>query len=143
MAIVLFGATIAGAAETVNFDGDFIGGPPKGWALTMTGKGTPKWTVERDETAPSKGLVLKQSGKATYPLALKDGTSVKDGFVETKFKAIAGSRIARVVSSGEPRMRTTTTSCVRTHSRTTSCSTRPSTARVAHWILLGRRADTA
>jgi len=57
----------------------------------MTGKGTPKWTVERDDTAPSKGQVLKQSGKATYPLALKDGTSIKDGFVEVKFKAIAGT----------------------------------------------------
>jgi hypothetical protein len=91
MAIVLFGATVAGAAETVNFERDAIGASPKGWTLTMTGKGTPKWTVERDETAPSKGHVLKQSGKATYPLALKQGTNVKDGFVEIKFKAVAGS----------------------------------------------------
>jgi hypothetical protein len=57
----------------------------------MTGNGAPKWTVESDDTAPSKGLVLKQAGNATYPLALRDGTSIKDGFVETKFKAIAGS----------------------------------------------------
>jgi hypothetical protein len=91
MVIVLFGATVAGAAETVNFERDAIGASPKGWTLTMTGKGTPKWTVERDETAPSKGHVLKQSGKATYPLALKQGTNVKDGFVEIKFKAVAGS----------------------------------------------------
>jgi 3-keto-disaccharide hydrolase len=54
----------------------------------MTGKGAPKWTVERDEAA---GAVLKQSGKATYPLALKEGTNVGDGFVEVKFKAIDGS----------------------------------------------------
>lgn len=91
MAIVLFAATVAGVAETANFDRDAIGAPPKGWTLTMTGKGTPKWTVERDETAPSSGYVLKQSGKATYPLALKDGTNIKDGFVEIKFKAVAGS----------------------------------------------------
>src|SRR5262245_37319497 len=64
---------------------------PKGWTLTMTGRGSPKWTVERDDTAPTKGAVLKQSGKATYPLALKDGTSIKDGFVEVKFKPISGS----------------------------------------------------
>jgi 3-keto-disaccharide hydrolase len=57
----------------------------------MTGRGSPKWTVERDDTAPSKGAVLKQSGKATYPLALKEGTSLKDGFVEVKFKPISGS----------------------------------------------------
>ena len=35
--------------------------------------------------------VLKQSGQATYPLLLKDDTNFKDGFVEIKFKAIAGS----------------------------------------------------
>jgi len=57
----------------------------------MTGKGAPKWTVERDDTAPSKGQVLKQSGTATFPLALKNGTRVEDGFVEVKFKPISGS----------------------------------------------------
>src|SRR5262245_12643874 len=88
---VVFGATVAGAAETVDFQADTAGAPPKGWSITMTGKGTPTWTVERDDTAPSKGQVLKQSGKATYPLALKDGTSIKDGFVEVKFKPISGS----------------------------------------------------
>ena len=35
--------------------------------------------------------MLKQSGTATYPLALRDGTSIKDGFAEVKFKALAGS----------------------------------------------------
>ena len=63
----------------------------EGWTITMTGRGDPKWTVEKDDTAPSKSSVLKQSGKATYPLALKDGTSIKNGFVEVKFKALAGS----------------------------------------------------
>jgi hypothetical protein len=91
MTIVLFGATVSGVAQSVNFDGDAAGGAPKGWTLTMTGKGAPKWTVERDDTAPSKGKMLKQSGKATYPLALKDGTRIKDGFVEVKFKPISGS----------------------------------------------------
>ena len=56
----------------------------------MTGKGTPRWSVERDDTAP-QGHVLKQSGKATYPLALKEGTSIRDGFVEVRFKPISGS----------------------------------------------------
>jgi Domain of Unknown Function (DUF1080) len=91
MASVLFGAAVA-AAQSADFKGDAAGAPPKGWTLTMTGKGTPKWTVERDDTAPSKGQVLKQSGKADYPLALKQGTSIKDGFVETRFKPIAGSQ---------------------------------------------------
>jgi hypothetical protein len=91
MTIILFGATVAGAAQSVDFDGDAVGAAPKGWTLTMTGKGTPKWTVERDDTAPSQGQVLRQSGTATYPLAFKDGPSIKDGFVEVKFRAISGS----------------------------------------------------
>jgi 3-keto-disaccharide hydrolase len=90
MAGVLLGADVA-AAQPVDFNSDAVGHPPKGWTITMTGKGAPKWTVERDDTAPSKGQVLKQSGKATYPLAIKDGTSIRDGFVEVKFKAIAGT----------------------------------------------------
>jgi hypothetical protein len=73
------------------FDGDKAGAPPKGWTLTLTGRGTPKWAVEQDDTAPTKGQVLKQSGTATFPLALKDGTSIRDGFVEVKFKPTSGS----------------------------------------------------
>src|SRR5262245_45637004 len=76
------------SAETASFETDAFGGPPRGWLLTMTGRGAPKWTVERDEGA---GAVLKQSGTATYPLALKEGTSVTDGFVEVKFKPLSGS----------------------------------------------------
>ena len=90
MASVLLGANVA-VAQPVDFNANSVGASPKGWTITMTGKGTSRWTVERDDTAPSKGQVLKQSGKATYPLALKDGTSIKDGFVEVKFKAIAGA----------------------------------------------------
>ena len=57
----------------------------------MTGKGEPKWTVEAEPTAPSKPNVLKQSGRATFPLAIKRDTTIRDGFVEVKFKAVAGS----------------------------------------------------
>ena len=64
--------------------------PPPGWIVTQTGKGQAKWSVEKDHTAPSKPNVLKQSGEATYPVALKEGTNLKDGFVEVKFKPIAG-----------------------------------------------------
>ena len=78
--------------HTVSFESDQIGVTPEGWTATLTGKGDPKWTVENDKTAPSKLKVLKQSGRATYPLLLKNDTSVKDGFIEVKFKAIAGSQ---------------------------------------------------
>ena len=90
VAAQLMGATMASplSAETAGFESDAVGGPPRGWLLTMTGRGAPKWTVERDEDGRA---VLKQSGKATYPLALKEGTNIRDGFAEVKFKPIAGS----------------------------------------------------
>lgn len=78
-------------AESLNFDDSAVGKPPDGWTLTMTGKGQPKWTVEAESTAPSKPNVLKQSGRATFPVAIKAGASIRDGFVEVKFKAVSGS----------------------------------------------------
>ena len=73
------------------FENDQIGTAPKGWTATLTGKGSSKWTVEIDETAPSKSRVLKQSGQATFPLLLKDDTRIEDGFLEVRFKAVGGS----------------------------------------------------
>jgi hypothetical protein len=86
-------------AEKMSFDADAIGSTPAGWTVAKTGSGSPKWTVEEDSTAPSKSKVLKQSGRATFPLLLKDQTSVRDGLVEIQFKAISGSedRAAGVV----------------------------------------------
>src|SRR5216683_5567583 len=77
-------------AETVNFDDATPGAAPPGWTATKTGKGEAKWTIEKDDTAPSKPNVLKQSGEATYPVCIKDDTSLKDGFVEVKFKPVSG-----------------------------------------------------
>jgi hypothetical protein len=34
--------------------------------------------------------VLKQSGQATFPVCFKNDTNLKDGFVEVKFKPVAG-----------------------------------------------------
>jgi hypothetical protein len=78
--------------HAIGFDTTRIGATPEGWTATLTGKGDPKWTVENDETAPSKLKVIKQSGRATYPLLLKNDTNIRDGFIEVKFKAIAGSQ---------------------------------------------------
>ena len=78
--------------HAVSFESTRIGTAPEGWTATLTGSGDPKWTVESDRTAPSQLNVVKQSGRATYPLLLKNDTNIKDGFVEVKFKAIAGSQ---------------------------------------------------
>ncbi len=77
-------------AETINFNGVKTGGPPSGWTATQTGSGSAKWSVEKDESAPSKSNVLKQSGAATFPVCIKNDANLKDGFVEVKFKPVAG-----------------------------------------------------
>jgi hypothetical protein len=82
--------TALAAAETVNFDDMKVGTVPPSWTATQTGSGTAKWSVEKDNSAPSKPNVLKQSGQATFPVCFKNDTNIKDGFVEVKFKPIAG-----------------------------------------------------
>jgi hypothetical protein len=82
---------IAMADNIARFEADTVGATPKAWTATCTGRGDPIWTIEHDQTAPSKLKILKQSGRATYPLLLKDDTDIRDGFIETKFKAVAGS----------------------------------------------------
>ncbi|HWX16320.1 MAG TPA: hypothetical protein VNY07_07005 [Chthoniobacterales bacterium] len=77
-------------AETINFDELKTGSPPSGWTATQTGGGSAKWSVEKDDSAPSKPNVLKQSGQATFPVCIKNDTNLKDGFVEVSFKPVAG-----------------------------------------------------
>src|SRR5262249_21725449 len=92
-ACTLLAVTLPAAApptETVTLDKDQAGKAPSSWTATQTGTGHVVWVVVHDETAPSKPNVLKQSGQATYPVCLKADTSLKDGFVEVKFKAISG-----------------------------------------------------
>src|SRR5256886_15627951 len=86
---LLFMATgIAMAQTKVTFDGtDAL---PKCWDSGITGKGAAKWEVVSDDTAPSRGKVLKQSGEATFCWAAKTDERLKDGFVEVKFKPISG-----------------------------------------------------
>ena len=88
--IVTSMATALAAAETVNFDDMRVGAVPSGWTATQTGTGAAKWSVDKDASAPSKPNVLKQSGQATFPVCFKNDTNIKDGFVEVKFKPIAG-----------------------------------------------------
>ena len=89
--LLFIGLLLAAApSETVNFDKVEAGKAPAGWSATQTGSGQAKWAVVADDTAPSKPNVLKQSGQATYPVCIKDDTSLKDGFVEVKFKPISG-----------------------------------------------------
>lgn len=77
-------------AETFNFDADTPGALPPGWQQGVTGKGMPRWVVRQDASAPSKPNVLQQSGAGTFPWCVRNGTSIENGFVEVRFKALAG-----------------------------------------------------
>jgi hypothetical protein len=87
---LLAAGTLAAQAGTIHFDNEKPVEAPGGWTATKTGKGEAKWAIATDDTAPSKPNVLKQSGEADYPVAFKNDTNLKDGFVEVKFKAVSG-----------------------------------------------------
>jgi len=78
------------SADTVNFDNFKTGAAPPGWTATQTGSGSAKWSIEKDDSAPSKPNVLKQSGVGTFPICIYENANLKDGFVEVKFKPVAG-----------------------------------------------------
>jgi hypothetical protein len=69
-------------AGMVSFNDEKDGSLPAGWAGGCTGKGAPKWAVENG--------ALKQSGEGTFPWCVKQGVALADGFVETRFKPLAG-----------------------------------------------------
>ncbi|MGH2359113.1 MAG: family 16 glycoside hydrolase, partial [bacterium] len=77
-------------AETIGFDSDAPGSLPPVWEQGVTGRGTPRWAVHEDASAPSKPNVLRQSGSGTFPWCVRRNTSIEDGFVEVKFKSLAG-----------------------------------------------------
>ncbi|MEA3209449.1 MAG: hypothetical protein QOE70_2506 [Chthoniobacter sp.] len=92
--LVFLALAVSAHAATDNFDDAKVGPLPSHWdgkwTGTQTGGGTAKWSIEKDDTAPSKPQVLAQRGEADYPVALKNDTALKDGFVEVKFKPVAG-----------------------------------------------------
>ena len=77
-------------SETINFDHDKTGALPAGWKAGVTGRGSPAWSIEKDDSAPSPPNVLKQSGSGTFPWCVKSDTSIQNGSVEVKFKPISG-----------------------------------------------------
>jgi len=77
-------------AETVSFDREAPGALPAGWRSGVTGRGSPKWSVEADTSAPSRPNVLKQSGSGTFPWCVRPDVSLADGYAEVKFKPLTG-----------------------------------------------------
>jgi len=90
MAAVTVLSTGAALAETENFDQHKPGAMPAGWECGVTGRGSPRWTVEAGRSAPSAPNVLRQAGSGTFPWSVEKGASIPDGFVEVKFKPERG-----------------------------------------------------
>jgi alanine dehydrogenase len=85
-------AALSAHAQVEGFDTTKPGALPPGWECGVTGKGTPRWTVEADPTAPSAPQVLQQSGSGTFPWCVRKDASLADGRVEVKLKALAGKQ---------------------------------------------------
>ena len=96
-------ATLSAHAQTEGFDTAKPGSLPPGWECGITGKGTPRWSVERDPTARSAPQVLQQSGAGAFPWCVKKDAALADGYVEVKFKALRGKgRTLVPLEPGEP-----------------------------------------
>jgi hypothetical protein len=91
LAVLLGVAAMKAHAETENFDVVREGSLPQAWVPGVTGRGSPRWIVATDTTAPSGTKVLQQLGRGTFPWCVKKDVSIADGFVEVKFKSISGS----------------------------------------------------
>ncbi|HET9653276.1 MAG TPA: hypothetical protein VFP36_13835 [Usitatibacter sp.] len=73
-----------------SFDAVASAALPPGWIAGVTGKGSPRWRVESDASAPSAPNVLRQSGSGTFPWCVKRDAALENGFVEVKMKPVSG-----------------------------------------------------
>ena len=77
-------------ADIYNFDAETSGLLPPGWKQGVTGKGSARWAIQPDDSAPSKPNVLKQSGVGDFPWVIRQSAAIENGFVEVKFKSLGG-----------------------------------------------------
>jgi alanine dehydrogenase len=83
-------AAVSAHAQAEDFDQTSPGSLPPAWECGVTGKGTPRWSVQADATAPSGPHVLQQSGAGTFPWCVKKDVALAHGYVEVKFKPLRG-----------------------------------------------------
>ena len=93
LSCMVLGATIS--TQTISFDGDKTGQPPRGFQLHRTGGGrTGIWRVMADSTAPSRPNVLTQNDTDMtdyrFPLCIYESVTARDVDVSVQFKAIGG-----------------------------------------------------
>ena len=90
ISLLACGIATGAAAEILGFDADPTGSLPAGWTGGVTGRGSPRWTVEADADAASPHHVLKQAGRGDFPWCVRRDVSLADGFVEVRFKPLSG-----------------------------------------------------
>jgi hypothetical protein len=78
------------SSQSFSFAQEQPGNLPAGWLAGLTGRGTPQWSLLADDSEPGGPTVLAQSGHGTFPWCVRSDSSYADGFVEVRFKAIAG-----------------------------------------------------
>jgi hypothetical protein len=90
-------AALTASAQTIDFNRDKAGEPPKGFSTALTGQGKAGvWVVMKDDTSPGQGNVLAQTdADATgyrFPLCVHDGVTAKDADISVKFKPVSGKK---------------------------------------------------
>jgi len=90
-------AALTVSAQTVDFNKDKAGGPPKGFSTALTGQGKAGvWVVMKDDASPGQGNVLAQTdADATgyrFPLCVYEGVTAKDTDISVKFKPVSGKK---------------------------------------------------
>ena len=87
---------VAARAQTLSFDDQNPGEPPRGMTCALTGKGRPgSWKVLAVKTAPSAPNVLAQTDddgtSYRFPVCVGDGPSAVDVDLSVRFKPVSGS----------------------------------------------------
>src|SRR5262245_59922502 len=90
-------AALTASAQTIDFNKDKAGEPPKGFSTALTGQGNAGvWVVTKDDASPNQGNVLAQTdADATgyrFPLCFHVGVTAKDADISVKFKPVSGKK---------------------------------------------------
>jgi hypothetical protein len=99
--LVSFGL-IATPSNVVSFDRAPVGKTPPGWTVAMTNQGAvPRWEVIQDKSAPTPPNVLAQVSADPkgdrFPLAILNGSAMRDGDISVRLKPISGRQEAGLV----------------------------------------------
>jgi len=90
-------AALTASAQTINFNKDKAGEPPKSFSTDLTGQGKAGvWVVMNDGASPDRGNVLAQTDADPtgyrFPLCVYGGVTAKDADISVKFKPVSGKK---------------------------------------------------